>query len=380
MRICPRCTFPLHEIPSPENPKVKVDFCRRCKGTFIEPDNLVAIYGKDIDVQNWLDREGCERLGLSELYCPIDDSQMYLYRIHLTAPRPDDGEEDKYVEVDICRSCGGIWFDPQEAQQLLSIVKANKGFAKVRSQELLEQLERENNITSMRTYYFQLLTGLPIEDYNPVRKRPVVLFTILSLLVFFYILEVWLWASNPANLNKMFFNWGLVPTEFFNGRYIGLITHIFLHDAPNPLHLLGNLYFLYVFGDNIEDLLGYKKFLIIFFVSGIVGALFWMFRYAGKPIPLIGASGAISGLMGAYAVLFPRVKVWIVIFFVQLRLNVWFYLLIWVGYQVFMWLTRTNSNVAFESHIAGFIAGIVLALMIKSFSSDRRIFSHSNVR
>jgi len=171
-------------------------------------------------------------------------------------------------------------------------------------------------------------------------------------------------------------DYGLVPARFTGAafiegpRYAGLVTAMFLHGGW--LHFLGNMWFLWIFGDNIEDHLGHGRFLVFYLASGILAGLAQVIASPSSPVPMIGASGAIAGVMGAYLVLYPRARVLTLIpifFFISLYeipaiffLGIWFLIQVWSGTASSA--MGSTGGVAFWAHTGGFIAGIlVLGLM-----------------
>jgi membrane associated rhomboid family serine protease len=197
--------------------------------------------------------------------------------------------------------------------------------------------------------------------------------------VFFYELGL----SNRA-LNAFIFEWGVIPRQILNAianpltpasihAFETLITSQFLH--AGWLHIIGNMLFLFVFGDNIEDVMGSILYLIFYVLCGIVAGLAQTFVLSpflgGQTVPSIGASGAIAGVLGAYIVLYPtaRVRVLVPIFiFLSFEVPAIFMLGIWFLQQFFLGVTSLNvsaaqtGGVAFWAHIGGFIAGIVMIL------------------
>ena len=137
-------------------------------------------------------------------------------------------------------------------------------------------------------------------------------------------------------------------------------------------HLLGNLWFLWMFGDNVEDMIGRGKTLALYLAAGLAGMLTHVLAFPTDATPVVGASAAIAGLMGAYCVLFPRIRVWVVWFFVPLRLHVSTYILIWIGMQV-LGILLGQGNVAWWAHIGGFLAGALMALALRSDARDREL-------
>ena len=170
----------------------------------------------------------------------------------------------------------------------------------------------------------------------------------------------------------------MVPMNVLNGQQIyTLFTSMFMH--ASWLHLLGNMLFLYVFGDNVEDIFGHLGYLIFYLICGLAAAFSYIFvnLYAplisetiGIPITsdlasgVLGASGAIAGVLGAYFVLFPKAKVLSLVLYVILPIPAFLFLGIWFLLQWVYWATDISSGVAYFAHIGGFVAGIVLALVI----------------
>ena len=217
---------------------------------------------------------------------------------------------------------------------------------------------------------------IPLRDDNPAQRVPVVtrLIIVLNVLVFF--LEL----SHGDQLPEFLRDWGVVPGRLF-AAFTGetslplelatIFTSLFLHGGW--LHLIGNMWYLWIFGDNVEDRMGSWRFLFFYLASGFVAAILHSALMPGSPIPTVGASGAIAGVLGAYALAFPRAKVLTLIpifFFFQVVavpalvvLGIWF---------VFQFIAGTLSlgggsgGVAWWAHSAGFAFGfIVMGLMTR---------------
>jgi membrane associated rhomboid family serine protease len=249
---------------------------------------------------------------------------------------------------------------------------------------------------------------IPISDDNPTLRFPLV--TVLLLLA---IGAVWVFIQgaglHPQQLAAAVCNLGLVPGEITGrapiGRAIPMgegmacvvdrdsinlftpITSMFLHGGW--MHLLGNCLFLWVFGNNVEDSMGRFRFLIFYLLCGLAAAAAQIAIHPGSPVPMVGASGAISGVLGAYLLLYPRVRVnvlfvWVI--FVQvLSLPAYLVLLWWIGLQLLSGLPQltslrpdVSSGVAFWAHIGGFGAGMLLVRLFRSpdFVQERTIARH----
>jgi len=164
------------------------------------------------------------------------------------------------------------------------------------------------------------------------------------------------------------------------GRQVShVFTSMFLHGSW--MHLIGNMWFLWVFGDNIEDSMGRVRFVIFYLVCGTAAALSQVALNPASGIPMVGASGAISGVMGAYLILYPRVRVFCLLilgfFITSIALPAWTMLLYWAAIQLVSGLVglaaKESGGVAFAAHVGGFLAGVVL---IKLFARDGDVTAH----
>jgi len=224
---------------------------------------------------------------------------------------------------------------------------------------------------------------IPLRDLNHSRTWPFVTVLIISLngLAFFYELSL------GRQLNKLFYIFGVVPSFYFDMRYwesagvlVGLMplfTSMFLHGGW--LHFLGNMLYLWIFGDNVEDWVGHFRFLFFYLTCGLAAALLHIFTNPQSVLPTVGASGAIAGVLGAYLVLFPGAKVLtlvpILFFFQLIELPALIFLGFWFVMQFFSGaLSLTAGQVggtAWWAHIGGFAAGVALILKYRTRSRRR---------
>lgn len=207
---------------------------------------------------------------------------------------------------------------------------------------------------------------IPIRDHNPSAKRPYVSYVLLAtnILVFLGYYDLF---SNDAALMRFFLSWGMVPALIGAGAgYDTLITHQFLHGGI--LHLAFNMLFLWIYGDNLEEAWGHWRFLGFYLACGVAAGLA---QYLSEPesfIPMVGASGAIAGVLGGYLLLYPRARVdmflFLLIYFRIIPIPAWLVLGGWFGLQVFAGLgpTAAEDGVAYWAHIGGFVAGVVICL------------------
>lgn len=182
-------------------------------------------------------------------------------------------------------------------------------------------------------------------------------------------LGYWLTLPDERALGYFFVSWGLVPQAVMAGQgWGGFLTSMFLHGGW--MHLAGNMLFLWIFGDNIEDELGHGRYLGFYLIAGILAAVGQVLSEPGSPVPMVGASGAIAGVLGAYLLMFPRARVdvliIIVIFFRIFPIPAWIVLGLWFGMQMLGGFSTPSDEggVAYWAHAAGFVAGMVLILPV----------------
>lgn len=207
----------------------------------------------------------------------------------------------------------------------------------------------------------------PIRDHNPSGRTPFVTYALIALNVGIF-LAYFPMLQEPA-LTRFFYDWGLVPRFISEGVALhGVVTHMFLHGGW--MHIIGNMLFLFIFGDNMEDEMGHFGFALFYLLSGLAAAAL---QFAASPyseVPMVGASGAIAGVMGGYLLLFPKARVdvliIIVIFFRIFPIPAWIVLGIWFALQVFNGaVTPTDGGgVAYWAHAGGFVAGVILSLRL----------------
>jgi membrane associated rhomboid family serine protease len=202
---------------------------------------------------------------------------------------------------------------------------------------------------------------IPLRDIIPSRTTPFVTITLIvvNALVFFYQLSL-----GPL-VEQFVLYYGLVPAAF---SWITLFTSMFLHGSF--LHFAGNMLYLWIFGDNVEDRMGHGRFIVFYFLCGAAAALAQTITDPSSVVPMVGASGAIAGVMGAYFVLYPRSRILTLVpifFFIQLiEVPAIFFLGIWFVMQFLSGAVGTIANaagepaggVAFWAHVAGFAAGM----------------------
>ncbi len=219
---------------------------------------------------------------------------------------------------------------------------------------------------------------IPVQDDNPLRSIRVqwVTLALIAINLAVFIIET------VANADyRVAASFAIIPKELYQVGFLGgaahgpndaiavperftLLTYMFLHG--DILHLTTNMLFLWVFGDNVEDAMGHARFLAFYLLSGLAAGLAHAVMREGSTIPLIGASGAVSGIIAAYLILHPMVRVWVLAFrFIPLRIPVWAALGSWLISQVMMVLIPQYSDTAWWAHLGGFLAGALLVLVLR---------------
>jgi len=274
--------------------------------------------------------------------------------------------ESKTVRLDVCTHCHFVGFDTREFEVLPKIrggplqlevlpPKAREALALAR----LENLRRESQVMDIADppdYWWQFaiaMLGIPIEHNDtPLRNRPLVTWTLAAVIAIVSLAAM-------TNLQAAVNTWGLIPAEL--GRHYGLtfLTSFFLHGGL--FHLLGNLYFLIVFGDNTEDVLGKGRFLLLVATAALVGDITHILADPRTTVPCVGASGGISGVLAYYCLRFPSASVGIVWWFRSIRLPVAVMFALWVLWQAFeaFFIPVDISGVAWSAHLGGAAIGVL---------------------
>jgi len=208
----------------------------------------------------------------------------------------------------------------------------------------------------------------PLKDDTPLRS---ISFQYVTVTLIAINVIVFLWELAPGvEVDRMVYSFGAIPAVIFGlaelpphlaavPGWMTLVTSLFLHGGW--MHLLGNMLFLWIFGDNVEDSMGHPRYLVFYLLCGVLATLMHAVVAPTAQTPLIGASGAISGVLGAYLILHPRARL-LVLFMsiIPLRLPAWIVLGSWIGLQFLNLNSSAGSDVAWWAHVGGFIAGAIL--------------------
>lgn len=340
---CPACSLhalvPVHlrsdrphhwrQTPKPVAGGMTLDTCPVCFGVWLDAGEIDALGDAEIDPAflKTLVGQSANRM------CPRGHGFMMEHLLPGLLRTP----------IDRCPRCKGLWLDGYERHALA------RSSTREGQEDQAVQLARRGLIWAA-----QLLTHLPIEVENPARGTPWAVYSLCALLVGMYILSVEgvLFARE----------WAMVAGQVVREpvHAYTLFTHAFFH--ADWFHLLGNLYFLYLFGDNVEHLFGRRRFLLLYFGGALVGGVLQLLLSRATAAPVIGASGAIAGVTAAYLWIFPRARLLqtIPFIYIQVKIPAWVYLGVWIGFQAVMAFFSDAIQFAWFSHLGGFLHGLVL--------------------
>lgn len=358
--ICPKCLSDMTEL---EHQGVTIDVCPGCRGIWLDPGELAQLRGAAEDLPGEVDSiaSGTRYLETSTYICPRCQGGFDTFEY-----APGTG-----LYIDRCKSCKGIYLDAGELKKIHTITGRRRLLGLESPAEsdsaLRETMQRERarhrrppedrpsdrRSSGAGIYFFQLLTGLPVEVDAKRARFPAVTLSLIIVCAAVFLFQL----LAVGDVYYFYSTYAFVPERFFygdTGAILGLFTNMFLHGGW--LHLLGNMYFLWVFGDNVEDRMNRGLFIVFYLLCGVAASLIHGAMTNNPEMPTLGASGAISGIMGAYLVLYPRRRMYQIFFFMQFRVSVAFYLLFWLGLQI-LYTSMGVAGVAWFAHIGGFAVG-----------------------
>jgi len=218
---------------------------------------------------------------------------------------------------------------------------------------------------------------IPLKDDNPTSGRPIVTYFIIGLCVAIFLMQL---SSQSYKTGQLFYSYGLIPSVLMGNKqlpidlyivpgYVTIFTSMFMHGGF--MHLIGNMLYMWIFADNIEDNLGPTKFLIFYLLCGIGAAMTQVLMDTHSQVPMVGASGAIGGVLGAYLINHPNARVLVLIpfgFFSQLIKIKALYVL---GFWFILQFISSGGGVAYAAHIGGFVSGMILILFFNKKSNRK---------
>jgi membrane associated rhomboid family serine protease len=209
---------------------------------------------------------------------------------------------------------------------------------------------------------------IPLKDDNPTSSQPIVTYFLIGLCILVFLMQL---GSQSYTTGQLFYSYGLIPSVLMGHNqlpmdlyavpaFVTIFSSMFMHGGF--MHLIGNMLYMWIFADNIEDNLGPSKFLIFYLLAGIGAAMTQVLMDTHSEVPMIGASGAIGGVLGAYLINYPNAKVLVLIpfgFFSQLIKIRALYVL---GFWFILQFISSGGGVAYAAHIGGFVSGMILIL------------------
>ncbi len=343
---CPRCVRPPLEHTVSDGRSV--DLCRRCGGLWCVPSSWdKEKLGSATTILRHAHRTSEE--GPDGLQVTLVSTQRFKgHRLCPCCRTPREpliawqGGGEAGVEFLRCDRCGGVWLEPGQWEELETLQE-------------MRQLERKSEEpTTWNDWVWQFLLGLPVEYNVPPRRYPYVTVGLIVACVVMFGVQCFF----PDLLTKEL---GFRPAEAHGWGWLTLLSGMFLHGGL--LHLFGNMYFLYVLGDNVEDALGHIGYLCFYLVCGTAAGLTWLLFNSASTQPCVGASGAIAGVMAAYFVLFRQARLTFMLLFWQWKVRAVYWLAIWFVFQVAAStrdIAGVATSVAHLAHVGGFVAGLAI--------------------
>ncbi|MGH1486783.1 MAG: rhomboid family intramembrane serine protease [Cellvibrionaceae bacterium] len=254
------------------------------------------------------------------------------------------------IDIDACHSCNTFWIDPEEINHVQH------------SRDLKASLAKINQGFTWRSWFFEFFLRMPVEYNIQPKKIPWVTYIFIAINILLFSVRLvsptaGVWTINTLSV--------LYPIVDYSQLAISLLSAQFMHG--DLMHLLGNIYFLWIIGDNVEDSLGKLRFALLYILCGIVGFLLELYLtfIFDREIILLGASAAVSGLFGMYLIWFRHAKLSIMLVFYQFRLPAFWFFGLWLITNI-SGLFASDLGIAYGAHLGGFAAGILVALIYKN--------------
>jgi membrane associated rhomboid family serine protease len=367
---CPECTALM--IPfSCEN--AVIDKCPQCSGIWFDHREIGVF------------KQSLGKFDYSEFKLVVEPSEPASYHIS-HCPRCKDQVLDEIaysynakVKTSKCEKCQGLWLPFKQLVNLMDMTRVGQ-LIQPHLRGLAEEIEKSRRNSAfygqVKNFGDLLNTKIhPYRSWQSVGLLPIILplydtlerniFPLVTVSLIFANLVIFYSKTFAFSLPvSAFIDYALIPAHLSEpAKWKTLFSHMFFH--ANNLHLIGNMFYLWLFGDNVEESLGTLRFVTLYLATGIIAAISYAFCFPSSDIPMIGASGAISGVLGSYLVLHPNATIRTMVFFTILDIPAWFILTAWFALQVICSYIPLLSRVAWEAHIAGFIAGVLFTYLLK---------------
>ena len=373
---CPSCNAQLKEH---KYHGLAIDVCRNCGGIWFDSDELKEFIGHfiqdrddlpDADIDLHKDVLPTYRISEPVRTCPRCQQQMgkvnYAY--------------DSNIFIDRCPRCQGIWTDGGEIDKIARHTKGNPEvralgqalFEIQRETDRLKGEEEFGDAVKMQVGWRMLLPKIiaPLGDDIGTNIFPAVTLSLIAVNVLIFLIQL-LHVKETAVL---FGEFGLVPAALLSGQgYFSLLSAPFFHKGFS--HLLGNMLFLGVFGDNVEETFGHLRFLAYYLLFGLAANGVHLLTNLHSEVPAIGASGAVAGVLGAYFALYPYAKIKTLILNQIIEIPAYLYLGVWILLQFLFGVVfvsaQVHVSVGFFAHMGGFAAGLIVTWIYKRDRDSR---------
>lgn len=369
---CPVCQTTLRPV---RRSDLEIEVCPRCGGSFFDrgefKETLDQLLTSDEVPEAVLELKhgpsATTQLDEPLRQCPRCQGRMAKFNYCY----------DSDIILDRCERCGSIWADRGEVLKCAQYRKGNPKLDRLagsiadnaRRQQAWQDAAEAGSELSRRVPYpsfawYYLPSLIPLGDDNPRERIPVVTIGLIAANVLAMLVVMLGFGFDPSRGERLYQVLGLVPAEVRAGAFWTLVTHTFLH--AGVFHLAGNMLFLWVFGDNVEDRLGRLPFLGFYLLCGVTAGLAQVLLEPAAQLPCVGASGAISGVLAAYLVFYPHACIRTLIAGFVIEVPAAAYIGIWVAFQVLFAVTYRSlavaGGVAWFAHLGGFAGGLAFAL------------------
>lgn len=356
---CPACG---RELRSVDYRGLTLDHCTACGGVWYDADELgdflrtyLADHPDLSPARLTLKRgEGARAPGgEGERSCP---------RCNFPMEKSNYGY-DSGIILDRCHACGGVWADADEVQALARYAKGHPKLDRLAESVATHVRESEERTQDAQAAgvamgYAWLGLAIPYADDTPKKTVP---FITYALILTNMCIMLWMYYA-VRDWTSLLDVYGMAVADVIAGRnWETLVTCMFFH--AGALHLCGNMLFLWIFGDNVEDRVGHFRFLLFYLAAGIAASAAFILLHADETQSCVGASGAISGVIGAYAVFYPRARLRLLLPGRRITIAALWYIFAWFSLQLLSTLFEMHGmgGIAFSAHVGGFTAGVVFA-------------------
>jgi membrane associated rhomboid family serine protease len=357
MYLCPNCKTTLNKAVSDAG---CFWHCPACNGRAVTLPVLQKTAPQELIQHFWQDARMGKDVGSRP--CPGCGRKMTVVPL---------ASADSSLTLDVCLGCYFIWFDPDEFEHVPANGRASLNVRKeptpvppatlatVKSYRASEQQHVGSELTRGPDNWWEVIPavfGLPVEyDKEGVGERPVITQSLSAIMALMFLMPVF-------HLSSVIAQWGLVPGEPFRHHGMTFVSSFLLHGGL--FHLVSNLYFFLVFGDNVEEDLGRGKYVLLLAASALLGDVFHILADPRATIPLIGASGGISGVITYYALQFPKTRLGVLFFFKWFRIPAGVLMVLWLTAQVFGAVKQVSGggHVSALAHLGGASIGLVFWL------------------